>query len=63
MGNALTKLADVAAVIASRDLLIMEARREGHTWRVIASTVGMTELAVRQAARRANGGVLPRPGE
>lgn len=52
---AAAKLAD------RRDDLIVTARRAGTTWRAIAEAVGMTELAVRQAATRANGGVLPTP--
>lgn len=42
-----------------RDGLILEARTAGKTWPVIADAVGLTELATRNAARRANGGVLP----
>lgn len=46
-----------------RDPLIVAARRAGVTWRAIADAVDLTELAVRQAATRANGGVLPTPEE
>src|SRR5690606_29055616 len=53
--TAATKLAD------RRDPLIVEARKAGTTWRAIADAVGMTELAVRKAAARANDGVLPTP--
>lgn len=53
--TAAAKLAD------RRDHLIADARRACATWRVIAEAVGMTELATRQAATRANGGVLPTP--
>lgn len=42
-----------------RDGLIVAARREGETWPVIAQAAGLTELATRNAAKRANGGVLP----
>lgn len=42
-----------------RDGLILEARLAGETWPVIANAVGLTELATRNAAKRANGGVLP----
>ena len=46
---------------ARRDDLIIQARTEGATWRSISDAVGMTELAVRKAATRANDGVLPTP--
>lgn len=42
-----------------RDGLILEARRAGGTWPAIAEAVGLTELAARNAAKRANGGELP----
>ena len=42
-----------------RDGLILEARLAGETWPVIANAVGLTELATRNAAKRANGGLLP----
>ena len=54
---AAAKLAD------RRDPLIVDARRAGTTWRAIAEAVDMTELAVRKAATRANGGVLPTPDQ
>ena len=50
-----TRLAD------RRDRLIVQARQGGATWRAIADAVGMTELATRNAATRANGGELPTP--
>lgn len=50
-----TRLAD------RRDDLIVAAREGGATWRAISDAVGMTELATRNAAARANGGQLPAP--
>lgn len=50
-----------AKLAARRDDLIVQARRAGTTWRAIAETANLTELAVRKAATRANGGVLPTP--
>lgn len=50
-----TRLAD------RRDDLIVQAREGGATWRAISEAVGMTELATRNAAARANDGQLPTP--
>ena len=44
-----------------RNGLIVAARREGETWSAIAQAAGLTELAARNAAKRANAGVLPVP--
>lgn len=44
-----------------RDGLIVAARREGATWAAISQAAGLTELACRNAAKRANAGVLPVP--
>lgn len=44
-----------------RNQLIVQARLDGVTWRVIADTLGMTQTAVITAARVENDGVLPRP--
>lgn len=52
---AATRLAD------RRDRLIVQARQGGATWRAISDAVGMTELATRNAAARANDGQLPAP--
>lgn len=41
------------ALDAARDPLILAAREEGHTWRRIAAAAGLTELATRNAAKRA----------
>lgn len=53
--------ASAARLADRRDRLIVEARRAGCTWRAIADAVGMTELATRNAATRANDGQLPTP--
>lgn len=53
--------AAAARLAERRDHLIVDARRVGVTWRAIADAVGMTELATRNAAARANGGQLPAP--
>lgn len=53
--------AATARLVERRDPLIVEARRAGETWRAIADAAGLTELATRNAARRANGGELPTP--
>ena len=44
---------------ARRDGLIVSAREQGSLWPRIAEAAGLTELATRNAAKRANGGVLP----
>lgn len=50
-----------ARIRGRRDMKFAEARRQGATWPEIAAAAGLTELAVRNAARRANGGELPVP--
>ena len=66
MTNTLTKIAKDATAAerlsARRDAQFVQARREGATWREIAEAAKLTELAVRNAATRANGGDLPAPG-
>ena len=49
----------VERLTARRDELIVAARRAGATWPAIAEAAGRTEMAVRNAAKKANGGVLP----
>ena len=46
------------ALNAARDPLILAAREEGHTWRRIAAAAGLTELATRNAAKRAEAASL-----
>ena len=55
--------AAAARLAERRDPQIVEARRAGNTWRVIAEAAGLTELATRKAAVRGNDGVLPTPEE
>ena len=56
--------ADAANLVASyeaRDRHIVEARLAGFPGKVIAERANLTEAAVITAARRSNGGELPRP--
>ena len=50
------------ALDAARGPLILAAREEGHTWRRIAAAAGLTELATRNAAKRAEA-ASPSDGE
>ncbi len=61
MSETLKELRAAVAAAHRRDGLIVQAREAGHTWREIAAAAELTELATRQAATRANGGVLPQP--
>ncbi|MFB9776130.1 hypothetical protein [Brevibacterium otitidis] len=44
-----------------RDHLILQARREGHTWDEITDATGLSRAAAHNAAQRANDG-KPIPG-
>lgn len=46
-----------------RDAAIVESRREGAPWDMIAEAAGMSTQACQAAAKRANDGVIPMPRE
>jgi hypothetical protein len=46
---------------AERDRLIVAARVDNWPWQKIADAAGMSVMGAQQAARRANGGELPKP--
>jgi len=50
-----------AADAALRDQLIVAARKANYTWLRIRAAARMSEPGINQAARRANGGLLPQP--
>ena len=63
MTDVLDELRELRQSLANRGRLILEARRQGRTWRAIAEAAGMSRTQVETIARRSNGGELPQPNK
>lgn len=58
----LTQASRLAVANAKRrDALILEARLAGYPWTEIQTAAEMSLAAVRETAKRLNGGVMPKP--
>lgn len=56
-----TTTATLEEAIEKRARLIVEARTDGWPWDAIANAAKLTRPGAEKMAKRANGGVLPRP--
>lgn len=53
----------LARAEAERNDLIAQARRQGIEWQDICEDAGLVRMTATRYAAKANGGVLPKPGD